>query len=120
MPNSSRLADLAQDNPAAHWQLFVEDDSIIDSGSIVGGWTLTLYYVDFVPAKFINSIYVGDGTFHTTLVGNDGINYQIQSSGNMVNWTPVVNTTVPGGSYELTVPVGGSGAMRFYRAIQLP
>jgi subtilisin-like proprotein convertase family protein len=114
------LAELAQDNPAGTWRLFVEDDSIIDSGNIFGGWTLTLYYVDFIPSKFINSMYLADGTFQTTLVGNDGIRYQIQSSSNLLDWSPVVTTTVPGGSYTLTVPAGGSGQMRFYRAIQLP
>jgi subtilisin-like proprotein convertase family protein len=111
---------MALDNPAGTWQLFVEDDSIIDDGFMFGGWTLNLYYVDFVPAKFIDSKYLVDGTFQTTLTGNDGLNYQIQSSANMTEWMPVTNTTVPGGSYTLTLPVSTNGPMKFLRAVQIP
>jgi hypothetical protein len=76
--------------------------------------------VDFVPAKFVDTKCMPDGTFQTTLVGQDGLKYQIQSSANLINWTPVVTTLMPGGSCTVTLPISASGPMKYFRAVQIP
>ncbi|HZL43050.1 MAG TPA: hypothetical protein VFD66_07190 [Verrucomicrobiae bacterium] len=53
------------------------------------------------------------GTFAFTLTGQTGTNYVIQSSSDLVNWSPVSTNTLTGSSSNLlfTVP----DAVLFYR-----
>jgi hypothetical protein len=57
-----------------------------------------------------------DGLFHLTLTGNTNRTYQVDASGNLLNWTTLTNCAGPGPNATLDVcdPAAGQ-ARRFYR-----
>jgi hypothetical protein len=115
-PNAIKLRDLLTDNPGGSWSLYVLDDNPIDDGYIADGWTLNLFYADFNVMQFVNSQYLADGSFQTTLIGTEGFTHVIQSSTDLVNWTTIATSTLPGGTYTVTVPMAANGPKQFYRA----
>jgi subtilisin-like proprotein convertase family protein len=117
-PNAIALRDLVTDDPSGSWSLYVLDDEPLDDGYIADGWTLNLYYANLSALKFINSTYLADGTFQTTLIGTEGITHTIQSSTDLIHWTTVTNSTLPGGSCTITVPTAANGRMQYYRAFR--
>ncbi|MGZ5544115.1 MAG: hypothetical protein ACXWIU_05535, partial [Limisphaerales bacterium] len=119
-PSGDGLRSLAGRDPTGTWSLYVFDDDIIDDGFIKGGWDLTLFYSDDIAPKFINSVYLDDGTFQTTLIGTAGLTHVVQSSTDLVNWTSVATNTLPTGSFLFTTPVSTTGVKQFYRAIRTP
>ena len=119
-PNAVDLSSLAGRDPTGTWSLYVLDDEIIDDGFIKGGWELTLFYGDDVAPKFIDWVYLDDGTFQTTLIGTAGLTHVVQASTDLVNWTSVATNTLPTGSFLFTTPVPTTGAKQFYRAIRTP
>jgi hypothetical protein len=57
-----------------------------------------------------------DGLFHLTMTGNTNRTYQVDASGNLLNWTTLTNCAGPGPNATLDVcdPTAGQ-AERFYR-----
>jgi len=60
------------------------------------------------------------GLFQMTVAGDSGRAYRLESSTNLISWTPVVTNTVSGGSATFTDSGGGSQVLRFYRIVLLP
>ncbi|MFM8470119.1 MAG: S8 family serine peptidase [Limisphaerales bacterium] len=60
------------------------------------------------------------GLFQMIVTGDNGRSYRLESSTNLVDWTPVVTNTVSTGSATFTDSGGGSRDLRFYRIVLLP
>jgi hypothetical protein len=89
----------------------------LDDGFLKGGWALTLYYGDNTTPYFTNTVYSA-GNFQTTLVGSPGFTHYIQASTDLTNWTNVVTTQLPSGSYPFSTNVPATGPKIFYRAFR--
>jgi len=98
-------------DPSGTWKLFVVDDVAGDSGSIVGGWSLTVSVG--IPIQI--------GRVQTNVVVSwpgSATNYSLQSSrGLSTLWSNVTNApALGGGRYYVTNAMIGDGM--FYRLFQ--
>lgn len=79
-----------------------------------------------VPLIVFNPFTVGaatfqpGGLFQLTATGDDGRAYRLESSTNLVNWTPVVTNSVSSGTATFTDSTAGGRVLRFYRIVLLP
>ena len=57
-----------------------------------------------------------DGLFHLKMTGNTNRTYQVDASGNLLNWTTLTNCAGPGpnATRDICDPAAGQ-AQRFYR-----
>lgn len=60
------------------------------------------------------------GLFQMTASGDNGRSYRLESSTNLVTWTPVVTNAVSGGSATFTDSTAAGKVLRFYRIVLLP
>lgn len=60
------------------------------------------------------------GLFQLTASGDNGRSYRLESSTNLINWTPVVTNVVAGGSATFTDSTASGKVLRFYRIVLLP
>ncbi len=60
------------------------------------------------------------GLFQLTTTGDNGRAYRLESSTNLIIWTPVVTNTVSGGTATFTDSGGTGIGLRFYRIVLLP
>jgi subtilisin-like proprotein convertase family protein len=98
-------------DPNGNWKLFVVDDVSGDTGSIVGGWSLTLSVaVPLLIGRIQTNIVVSWPTSAT--------NCSLQSSAGLSTlWSDVTNAPASnGGRYYVTNSIMGGN--RFYRLIQ--
>jgi hypothetical protein len=58
-----------------------------------------------------------DGSFHLSLTGPDGAWFRVDSTANLLNWTPVCTNQVIGGSIDFADPDAAGGGERMYRAV---
>jgi subtilisin-like proprotein convertase family protein len=117
LPNAITMSAFAGQSPGGYWSLYVLDDDALDDGFLKGGWALTLYYGDNTTPYFTNTVYSA-GNFQTTLVGSPGFTHYIQASTDLTNWTNVVTTQLPSGSYPFSTNVPAIGPKIFYRAFR--
>jgi hypothetical protein len=66
------------------------------------------------PLRFVNSRQTA-GRFSATLVGAAGSNYILQTTTNLLNWTPVATNSSPYGLISFTA-TNPPGSQRYYRA----
>jgi hypothetical protein len=66
------------------------------------------------PLRFINSRQTV-GRFSATLLGVAGSNYVLQTTTNLINWTPIATNSSPNGIINFTATNAPSG-QRYYRA----
>ena len=57
----------------------------------------------------------GNGVLEFTFTSVAGVNYSVQSSSNLTNWTTVLTFTGEGGLETLSAPTTGGGKAMFYR-----
>jgi len=60
------------------------------------------------------------GLFQLTATGDNGRAYRLESSTNLVDWTPVVTNVVSGGAATFTDSGAAGRVLRFYRIVLLP
>lgn len=60
------------------------------------------------------------GLFQLTATGDNGRAYRLESSTNLVDWTPVVTNTVSGSTATFTDSGAAGKVLRFYRIVLLP
>jgi hypothetical protein len=121
---NTNLAVFNGGNPNGIWSLYVYDDTEGNNGVITSGWSLGLTAVSPVnttlannePPSWTNIVISASGVFQATLNGFAGQIYAIQTSSNLVSWTPVSTNT---GTFIFTNAITNA-PLQFYRAIQLP
>lgn len=117
LPTAVNLAQFAGENSHGDWNLYVADDRIIDSGFIAGGWALTLFVAQAHAPYFISPHTDDNGVFTTTLVGDAGHAHLIETSADLINWSPVATNMLPEGTWVFTN--NAPSTLLFYRAIRL-
>jgi hypothetical protein len=109
--SATTLSVFKNTDASGAWKLFVVDDASGDSGTIVGGWSLTLSVA--VPLQI--------GRVQTNIViswPGSATNCTLQSSAGLVSaWSDLTNAPgLSGGRYYVTNAV--TGGSKFYRLIQ--
>jgi hypothetical protein len=72
-----------------------------------------------IQPRFLSIARVPTGTL-VTLTGATGDQYEIQTSSNLVSWTPLFSLTNASGTVQFTDPSATSLTHRFYRALLEP
>ena len=66
----------------------------------------------------INSM--ADSTLHISLPATNGLNFTLETSTDMINWTPVITNTVLKGSANFVDPNGTAAPNLYYRIVGSP
>lgn len=74
----------------------------------------------FNPFTIGSASFQSGNLFQMTASGDNGRSYRLESSTNLVNWSPVVTNTVSSGSATYTDSAAAGKVLRFYRIILLP
>ena len=75
---------------------------------------------DYVPFRFGPPLRLDSGQFQALFYGQDQMDYEIQSSSNLVDWTAMTNLTATTAPALILDPDAGSYRNRFYRAVFFP
>jgi subtilisin-like proprotein convertase family protein len=110
-------------DPNGAWSLYVYDDTEGNNGVITAGWSLGLTAVSLVntapatnaPPTWTNLVVSPGGIFEATLNGAMSQTYVVETSSNLVTWTPLITNT---GVFFFTNSLGNA-SQRFYRAVQV-
>ena len=90
-------------------------------GSPLGSITSTNALVTvFNPFTVAPPAFLPGGLFQMNIAGDNGLAYRLESSTNLIIWTPVVTNTVSGGTASFTDSGVGTQVLRFYRIVLLP
>jgi hypothetical protein len=107
--------------------LYVFDDGTGDQGSFAGGWSLTLTSASAEassnvlpdPLRIASVTFDAGGIVQVTVNGEIGVNYALEASSDLANWTKVsVQTNETGSLVFREQPTTNS--IRFYRAMSMP
>lgn len=121
-PYSKVLSDLIGTSPNGTWSLYVQDDATPDVGAIEGGWTLSLVTsagkAIVVGGRQMNLVISQVGTdVQLTVNGTPGVEYGIEASTDMSNWTEIGTATAgDNGAAVYTVKPAQSG-LQLFRAV---
>jgi len=110
------------------WSLYVMDDGAGDTGSLTGGWSLTITTSSNgtgglgsveLPAR-IKSVEIDvDGAIRLTVAGELGRVYALEASTDLIHWQTIQEATNESGELVFTDQAGGETA-KFYRAVSIP
>ncbi len=90
-------------------------------GSSLGSITSTNALVTvFNPFTVAPPAFLPGGLFQMSIAGDNGLAYRLESSTNLIIWTPVVTNTASGGTASFTDSGVASQVLRFYRIRLLP
>src|SRR6185369_10209742 len=84
------------------WSLYVVDDALMDTGRIAG-WSLILAWdipAAPLPPQLSLPVCRPDGCRQTTLCGQLGKTYVIQTSTDLRTWTPMATNTLQGVTWD--------------------
>jgi hypothetical protein len=82
-------------------------------------YSLTL--ITFAPAAAqLQSVLASDGQFVLQVQGQAGVPYVIQTSPDLVNWTPVSTNLLTGNMLNLTNAISSVSTQQFWRAVWQP
>lgn len=76
--------------------------------------------VVFNPFSVGSASFQPGGLFQMTAGGDNGRAYRLETSTNLVTWTPIVTNTVSGGTASFTDSTAAGNVLRFYRIVLLP
>ncbi len=82
-------------------------------------WTFRLNWHSQIQPRFLSIARVPAGAL-VTLTGAAGDRYEIQSSSDLANWTPLFSLTNAIGTVQFTDPAAANLTHRFYRALLEP
>ena len=103
--------------PGVHslkWQ-YIKD--IADTFGLDSGWLDEVFFTPPVaPPYFAPGLSFSNGSFSMQVLGSQGATVVIQSSPNLITWTPIQTNTIPGGGLNVSVPVG-TNRQQFFRAL---
>jgi hypothetical protein len=119
-PNTNVLAGFIGTSVEGTWSLYIVDFSVGASGTMNGGWGLTITYTPGTapPALVLTSpIVLPNGQVQLTLTGPPGTPFSIEDSSDLQNWTVLATNSLPAsGSYTYTTASAAGGDL-FYRAV---
>ncbi len=120
-PYATSLGAFNGSDPNGTWSLYVVDDALVDTGTISGGWSLTLgWETAGLPIQLSPPTLTSDGSVQVTLQGQSGKTYVIEASADLLNWTPILTNTLSGPTWDFADGKSANGANRFYRAVSRP
>jgi hypothetical protein len=96
-------------------QYWIAVDGVNGAG---GRMDLSIYEVD-PPTQFLH-VSVHHGEIELRLLGERDRNYQIQSSTNLIQWTPVETIYKDGATAHIHLPYDTNYPVRFFRAQKMP
>ena len=103
------------------------DDALADSGSIAGGWSLTLGWGTVpeppplpAPPQLSSPALLSGHSFQATLQGQAGLTYVIEASVDLTTWTPIATNVPSGATWTFVDPDSSSFGRRFYRGVFRP
>jgi subtilisin-like proprotein convertase family protein len=102
-----------------NWSLFIRDDLGGDGGTIASGWTLDIEWQD-TPPMLTAPQYQPDGSFSATLLGLPHMTHVVESSYDLVNWSPVSTNTLSGPLRLTFEPAPDAPPRCFFRAVRCP
>ncbi|MEY4385505.1 MAG: hypothetical protein RLY20_788 [Verrucomicrobiota bacterium] len=119
-PFGSTLSVFSNSTPNGTWSLYVLDDGPGDTGTIAGGWSLTISTLAIfgsVSPPIINSANFLNATqFHLVGTGDANATYHIQASTNLLNWSEIGLATANGsGVFEYIDGAAAGFRTRYYR-----
>jgi Chitobiase/beta-hexosaminidase C-terminal domain len=115
-PYGTNMAFLKGVSPNGQWALYVVDDGTGDSGSITGGWSLSLGLT--IPPAITSFVILPNGHIQMTGTAPPNASCIIQSSSDLKTWTDTGNSSATiSGSFQFDElpPTGQTG--RFYRVV---
>ena len=68
------------------------------------------------PAQFQTVSWLPDASLQLSITGDPGATYYVQSSTNLVDWTPLTNITMSAGPFDFTIIGLTNEDWRFFRA----
>jgi hypothetical protein len=120
-PYASSLAAFNGSDPNGTWALYVVDDALVDTGTIAGGWSLTLAWEPSeLPIQLYPPTLLSDGSAQVTLQAQSGKTYVIEASPDLVTWTPILTNTPGGSLWSFLDHRSTNCASRYYRALSRP
>jgi hypothetical protein len=85
------------------------------AGSILSSNGL-LSILTAAPGQFQSIALQPDSSLQIVLWGDPGATYYVQSSTNLVNWSPLTNLTLSTGAAMFSLPVLPGDTQRYFRA----
>jgi uncharacterized repeat protein (TIGR01451 family) len=110
-PWGSTLGSLNGGNPNGLWFLFVQDDTINNTGAISNGWSVTLTSANPVGYASDNQMFASPAVTPVSIGGNWVVKVAVTNYGPSISTNVVVTDTMPIGaglSYVSGVPTTGS------------
>ena len=104
--------------PNGVWSLYIMDDTTNSfSGSVGGGWVLTLTTVPTLPRPILtNALINASGKFQFGFTGVTTTNYSVYVSTNLMNWSAVGTASeISAGVFRYIDPQPRTNAVRYYR-----
>jgi hypothetical protein len=127
--NTNALAGFIGTPLQGTWSLWISDFGYPATGTIAGGWALTISFystnqivTNLPPAKGATLSSPGlasNDRFQFTATGSAGVTNIIQASSNLQTWTNLSTNSSSSGSFNFidTTPISGH---RFYRVLSVP
>jgi hypothetical protein len=78
-----------------------------------GGWNSVAL---FAPPSLAAPVLLPNGSAQLTLNGSAGMNYTVQASSNLANWTPLASFVATNAAMAVVDPTATNFSHRFYRA----
>jgi hypothetical protein len=121
-PYQTNLSTFFTSDPNGPWSLYVVDDALMDTGTIAGGWSLTLAWQSVVvtAAQLSTPILMSDGSSQVTLQAQQGKTYTIEASTDLLTWTPIATNTLSSSLWNFVDVNSTNFTHRFYRAVCRP
>lgn len=102
------------------WSLYVVDDAQADSGMIVGGWSLTLWWDPTEPRIMSAAILMPQKRLHLFINSLPNLPHVIEASADLKHWEHVGGYNVGSPDYEFIGTDPPSPTRRFYRVLRCP
>ena len=115
---STFATKFAGTNPNGVWSLYIMDDTTNGlSGSLGGGWVLTVTTVPSLPQPVLTNAMINiSGKFQFGFTGVTGTSYSVLVSNNLASWSILGTASeISAGVFRYIDPQPPTNAVRYYR-----